>query len=620
MSVRHVLAAVAVATLAGIALPASPSYAVGPTDVYVTTGGTDNVDCSQAIPCATVAAAIFAADATGTTIHVGPGTFDGELRPWALSKSVSVVGSGTGVGDTTLTADSSGDGFVLEVGGGTTALSDLTVKGGLFVDVLVDGTGTVTADHVVLGQSGCNLLVQDGSATLTDSTVRDGGQGCPTPDIPPAEVSVTGGDVSLVRTQVLDAHVGDPGVAVSGGTFSADQSLFDDSGQSPDLNDSHGVKVTGTGAATLSRSTFHGWPGVGVDVEGGTADVRDSSFQDNVVGVNGGLAATVTVVRSTFEHEVASLQGDVSVAGSVLGSMLGTPAIGIKECNGTVTDLGYNLSTDDSCAFTQPTSKQNVGNLNLGSGLADWGGPVPTVATFWPSSAVDSIPAGATYGVSATPLCAGTDLRGVPRPQAGACDAGSMELVATATGLKAPTTARPHASVTLDATVAVPDVGVSGIGAAVGTVTFRSGTTVLCQDVALSAGAARCVTTALGAGSRPVRATFTPVVGSTLHTSVSATRTIKVGTIPAFTSRSRASFVVGTSQTFRVRASGSPGSRITLVKGRLPAGLSFKAGTGTATISGKAKASAVGTHSVTVQATNLRGTVRQVLRIVVTRR
>ncbi|MFZ2014405.1 MAG: choice-of-anchor Q domain-containing protein [Nocardioides sp.] len=482
----------------------------------------------------------------------------------------------------------------------------------------VDGSGSLTGDHVVLGHSGCNLLVESGSATLTDSTVQDGGQGCPSIDIPAAQISLTGGSASLVRTQVRNAVPMSSGVSVAGGaTFSADQSFFDDSAQDPETNDSAGVRVT-DGTATITRSVLHGWGYSGVNTKGGSAVVSDSTFQDNVVGA-GEDSGSLTVVRSTFEHEMASLQGDVSVAGSVLGSVLGTPAIGIKECNATVTDLGYNRSSDGTCGFTG-TSRDDVPDLGLGSGLADWGGPVPTVATTWPSPAVDFIPSGATYGPSATPLCAGTDLRGVPRPQAGGCDAGSMELVATATGLKAPTTARPHASVTLDATVAVPEVGVSGIEAAVGAVTFRSGTTVLCHDVALSAGAARCVTTALGAGSRPVRATFTPVDGSALHASVSATRTIKVGTMPAFTSRGRSSFVVGTSQTFRVRASGSPGPRITLVKGRLPTGLSFKAGTGTATIAGKAKASAVGTHSVTVQATNLRGTVRQVLRIVVTRR
>ena len=484
--------------------------------------------------------------------------------------------------------------------------------------MLVDGAGTVTADHVVLDQSGCNLVVESGSATLTDSVVQDGGQpGCVTPT-PIGEIAMSGGSVSLVRTRLLDASSQVSGVKMSGGTFTADQSFFDDSAHDVTTNNSRGVEVAG-GSATLTRSTFHGWGFQAVDAEGGTVFVGDSTFQGNLVGVNGG-SGSVTVVRSTFHQELASLQGTVSVAGSVLGSMLGgAPLPGIQECNGTITDLGYNLSSDGTCGFTG-TSQDDVPDLDLDTVLTDRGGPVPTVAILNVSPAVDYIPAGATDGPSGTPLCAGTtDLRGVPRSQAGACDAGSMEMVATATGLAAPTTAKPHAEVTLDATVAVPDVGVSGLEAPAGTVTFRSGTTVLCQDVALVTGKARCVTTALAAGSRPFTATFAPGDGSTLHASVSATRTVKVGTVPVFTSKSRATFVVGTSHTFRVRASGSPARRITLVKGRLPAGLSFKAGRGTATISGRAKASAVGTHSVTLRATNLRGTVRQVLKIVVSR-
>jgi hypothetical protein len=192
-----------------------------------------------------------------------------------------------------------------------------------------------------------------------------------------------------------------------------------------------------------------------------------------------------------------------------------------------------------------------------------------------------------------------------------------MELARTVTVLAAPATAKPHADVLLDATVGVPDVGVPGIEGAAGTVTFRSGTSVLCQDVPVHLAEATCSTSALGGGAHTLRATFTPDAIGTLHGST-VTRTIIVGTKPTFTSTSKATFVVGKSWTFRVRASGRPASRITLVKGKLPAGLSFHAGRGSATISGRARASAVGSRTVTVQAANVRGTARQVLRIVVT--
>ncbi len=625
MVVRRFAAAVGGASLAAaLALVALPAYAAGPTDVYVVTpanGGVDNPDCSFASPCATVPAAIFAVASEGT-VHVGAGTFDGELRPGALTKSVTIAGAGPAA--TILTATTSGDGFVLEVGEETTTLSDLQIHGGdSFTDVVVDGTGVLVADRVDLSTAGCNLVVVSGSATLTDSTVEDGGHaGCATPLItPPAEISQAGGVLSLVRTEVLAAEVGVSGVDMSGGTLTVDRSLFDDSAHDVTTNNSSGIKVSG-GAATITRSTFHGWGFQAVRVAGGAALVNDATFQGNLVGVNVD-SGSATVVRSTFHNELGSLTGPVSVAGSVLDSMDGGPPLtGIKECNGVIVDLGYNLSSDNTCGFTQATSHESVTDLGLDTGLADRGGPVPTVAILTPSSAVDSIPVGATYGVSATPLCpatSATDLRGVPRPQAGSCDAGSFEMAGTTTTLQAPATAKPLTAVTLNASVVVPDVGVAGLGLPAGSVTFSSGGQVLCQHVLLTSGAAACTTSALGAGSRAVSATFASADGSTLHGSVSSPVVIKVGTKPAFTSSDHTRFRVGKRKTFTVHASGSPRPRITLVKGKLPAGLTFHAGTGSATISGKAKASAAGTHKVTLEATNLRGTVKQVLRIVVKR-
>jgi hypothetical protein len=601
MSVRTLVASLGVTAIAVAAavLPAAASYADAVTDVYVVTpanGGDDAHDCSQANPCATVARAIFAADASGTTINVGAGTFDAPLRPGALSKSVDIVG--VSPADTILT-NTALDGFVVEVDSGITSLSQLTVTGGFATAVLVDGTGILMADHVVLENAACPLAVFAGGAQVTDSTLQNGGSGDCRPVAGPGtpltgDVAVSGGSASLVRTQVLSPATNTAGIVQTGGTVSMDQSYVEDPHNS---DNSHGIEIA-SGTATITGSVFHGW-GQGVDAAGGSVVVSDSTFQDNLVGVNRD-AGSATVVRSTFQHGLASLQGTVAVAGSVLGSMLGTPGIGIRECAvDPVTDLGYNLSTDATCGFTQTTSHENVTGL--------------------PGSGVDTIPANATYGASSTPLCAGTDLRGVPRPQAGACDAGSVELVTTTTTLQAPATAKPHAAVTLDATVDVHDVGVDGLGLPTGSVTFKEGATVLCQDVLVALGHAACTSSALAAGSHSLAATFTPADGSTLHSSSSAPRTLQVGTVPAFTSKGKATFVVGKSRTFQVRASGSPSARITLAKGKLPAGLRFHAGNGSATISGKAKASAVGTRSVTVRATNLRGTAQQVLRIVVTR-
>lgn len=612
MSVRRLMVLVTAAGLAvGLAVAAvpSPSSAAGPSDLYVempANGGSDTNSCAQLDPCASVARALSAAD-PGGSIHVGVGTFDGEID---IDKSVAI--DGVSPDQTVLTTpQDSGSGFVVGVTAGTTNLSDLTIHGGLFVDLLVDGTGTAVGDHVVLAAGGCALLVESGSASLADSTVQGGGQpGCSSPNPTSGQIVVKGGSVALTRTRVLGPEVGEPAVRVLAGTFSADQSLFDDSAHDVDTNASDGVEVKG-GTAAISRSTFHGFGGAGVFTSGGTAVLTDDTFQGNVVGVSG-WSGSATVVRSTFEGELAALLYTVSVAGSVFGPD------SVNNCTGTITDLGYNLATDHSCGLSASTSHEDVTALHLDSGLSDRGGPVPTVATLSPSAAVDTIPVGATYGDLATPLCpAGgtTDLRGVPRPQVGACDAGSMELIATATLLHAPATADPYAEVTLGATVDRMDAGTE---LPIGAVTFRSGAEVLCVGTVVGRDA-RCTTSALGVGRHSLTAVFTASEGSTLHSSVSTSSTILVGTKPAFTTRDKVRFVVGKSRDFRVQASGIGAPRITLIKGHLPAGLRLRPGIGRAILRGTARRAAIGTYLVTLQAANPQGTDEQVLRIVVAR-
>jgi len=83
---------------------------------------------------------------------------------------------------------------------------------------------------------------------------------------------------------------------------------------------------------------------------------------------------------------------------------------------GTLIDLGYNLSSDASCAFT------NIGSLNntdpkLGP-LGDYGGPTPTMALLPGSPAIDAIPAA---------LAPSTDQREYPRPYGTASDIGAFE-------------------------------------------------------------------------------------------------------------------------------------------------------------------------------------------------
>ena len=220
MSGRRVVGVIAVvAVSAAIALQAVPSYAADPvTDLYVGAGGSDtDNDCTTIEnPCATVQYAVDQADASGATVHVGAGTFDGEIES---GKSLRIEGVST---DETLltTPQESGDGYLMLVTSGTTTISNLAVEGGLFDDVVVLG-GRLSADHVLLAEGGCGLVVTAGEADVTDSTVQDGGRGCitgPGPsDFATALVVVTGGSVSLERTQVSNPSPHDSAISVSEG-------------------------------------------------------------------------------------------------------------------------------------------------------------------------------------------------------------------------------------------------------------------------------------------------------------------------------------------------------------------------------------------------------------------
>jgi len=608
LSALRAAAGAALASGLAVAVVPAPSAAVGASDVYVEApenGGSDAHTCAQSDPCATVArAASVAGD--GGTIHVGVGTFDGRV-----DAASALAIDGVSPEQTMLTApQDAGPGYVVRVTAGATELSNLTISGGLHDGVVVAGTGVMSGHHVVLARSGCALVATSGAATLTDSRVEGAGQGCADRTMTPAEIVVAGGSVALTRTQVFSPPPRTPAVHVAAGTFTADQSYFDDSAHDWDTNQSEAVEVPG-GSATVTRSTFHGFD-TGVLTAGGTTVLADDTFQHNIMGVTGRSGST-TVVRSTFQGGLGALQYAVSVAGSIIGTHKLQSCVG-----GTVTDLGHNLATDHSCGLTSPTSRQDVIDLHLDTVLSDQGGPVPTVATRWPSAAVDAIPVGATYGDVATPLCpatGSTDLRGVPRPQGLACDAGSMELLATTTAVHAPATAAPYAEVTLDATV---DVAEHGAGAEVpaGVVTFRSGATVLCEGTAVG-GRARCTTTALAAGRHPLTAAFTPTEGCTVLPSDSTASTILVGTTPSFSTRRTKRFVVGRGRAVRVRVTGTPAPTITLLAGHLPAGLHLFVGDGRVVLAGRPRPAAAGTHRVTLQAANPLGTDEQALRIIV---
>jgi hypothetical protein len=110
---------------------------------------------------------------------------------------------------------------------------------------------------------------------------------------------------------------------------------------------------------------------------------------------------------------VANLGANLVLRSSILAS--NTPG----NLAGSVSDVGYNLSSDASVAFTATGSRTNIDPL-LGP-LTDNGGPTRTMAILENSPARDVVPTGLPPA----------DQRGITRPQGPQGDIGAFEFVPT---------------------------------------------------------------------------------------------------------------------------------------------------------------------------------------------
>jgi hypothetical protein len=142
---------------------------------------------------------------------------------------------------------------------------------------------------------------------------------------------------------------------------------------------------------------------------------------------NGG---TLTISNSTFSGNVArrhrgggifNLNGaTVALQNSIVSNNTG------RNCSGTMTSNGYNLSSDGTCGFNS-TGDLNSTDPKLGP-LQNNGGPTQTMALNPESPAVDAgNPSGCVDGQG---HLLKTDQRSEPRPDkedSGGCDMGAYE-------------------------------------------------------------------------------------------------------------------------------------------------------------------------------------------------
>jgi hypothetical protein len=177
----------------------------------------------------------------------------------------------------------------------------------------------------------------------------------------------------------------------------------------------YGGAILNGGKLAISNSTFSGNTqsstkasgGGGAIANEGSVKISSSTFSGNTGGPDGGAILNDT--------------GTATIQNSIFAN---SPSGG--NCSGTLTSLGYNLSSDASCVFSGAGDRNNI-DPNLGP-LQNNGGPTLTMALLSGSPAIDAgNPAGCTNDKG---KLLKTDQRGKARPDKGGtglCDIGSYE-------------------------------------------------------------------------------------------------------------------------------------------------------------------------------------------------
>jgi CSLREA domain-containing protein len=320
---------------------------------------------------------------------------------------------------------------------GDLTITNSTVSGnfGYFSGVIVhrhtshsEGDLTITNSTVSDNVGRGILIYNGGDATLTDSTVSNNtarghyGGGI-------AHWVTTGDDLTLTNSTVSGNIA-----AGGGGIFSNFQAVLTliDSTVSGNSATSHGGGIMSGGVLRLTNSTVSGnssyyWGG-GIYHNGyryPVSSISNSTVSGNSseYGAGGIYGNYLTITNSTVSNNdnITGYYGSGGIYGyslTVANTIVADNGTTAPNCNGGAVDsLGYNLSDDDSCGFTEP-SDLVVADAMLGP-LADNGGPTETHALLAGSPAIDA----------GSPDCPppATDQRGVDRPQGAACDIGAFE-------------------------------------------------------------------------------------------------------------------------------------------------------------------------------------------------
>ena len=643
--------------LAGaVAIDAQPAFAATAlsvtttADVAANAGACGNTSITTpASPLSLREAVCLANNLGGTvTIAVPAGTYqlnNGELDPGVKSGQNLTI-SGAGAASTIINGQ--GLSRVLDVdqnvtGGMTTTFSNLTVTGG--VDSGFGGAGIIAgsvdqANSDILNLN--NVIVTDNHANGSAPTATNK---------PGGGVQFVGGQLNITNSTFSNntsqssqgagvayaSEIAGTGLSITGSTFSGNNMT----------NTSSGTSVANGGALALRGSASTAFV------------ISGSSFRNNTVAATSGPAIGAAIWQ---QSGLLTVTGTSFTANSATGGA-GTPTGGAIGLNGGSATLHYDRFVGNTATSGQAVGLQNAATANA---TEDWwgcnGGPgtagcdtvsgSPTIsprlvltATASPATVVgpnasatitgalttDSLGAAVgsanltafaslpvTFsdppGDATVTTVAGAHSAGFSSGQA-SIDYHSNTTVGPDTDNVTFDNATVSTSVTVDQAPALTSANTAhfNVGTAGSFTVTSTGypTAAITRTGTLPAGltftdngdgTATLAGTATGSGG-----TFPIIVTANngVNPNASQTLTVTVGSPPAFTSSTTATFVAATAGSFAITTSGIPTVSAITESGSLPSGITFTDnGNGTATLAGTPAAGSGGTYPVTLTATN----------------
>ncbi|SRR5579871_610375 len=335
--------------------------------------GSDNNNCkSPQTACKTIGHAISLAS-SGDSIKIAPAVYKENLT---INISLTIIGSGA----RTTTIDGGGVNTVVTINNFNSnthvTLSGLTIEDGSEGGIRATGVVTInnssirgnTANPGISGEAaGAGIYNDEGTLVINNSTIS--------------------------------------GNTAHGGTIC--EKLCTGSAQGAGV---YNHSATKQASLTLTNST----------VSGNAAISGKLPSSGGAIGGNGSVSINNSTISANSAVSAGGISGTATIQNTVVANNSG------RNCVGTFTSKGYNLSSDDTCNFTGPGDMNNTDPM-LGP-LQNNGGPTQTMALLPGSLAIDAgNPSGCTDGKGHLLT---TDQRGQPRPDkedSGGCDIGAYE-------------------------------------------------------------------------------------------------------------------------------------------------------------------------------------------------